>query len=99
MKNEIKRMAQLLFDNAAFFARELKRTKNYRAIKVDFSHHKKPGDTKKVEFLLYDEKGKFETLEDEQIGIARIKELAKKMNRDTGALPHPKKIKIRESLK
>ena len=98
MEATIKRIAQLMFDNAEYLAAELKRTDNFRTIHFDFCQHKCDKGNAKTNFYFYDDKGGMPSLESEQIEIGRIKEIVFRLNQDVGAIPLSEPTKIREKL-
>ena len=98
MKDEIKRSAQFLFDNAEFISKELARSGRYRTVEIKFSHFKHGGGTRKVDLGLYDEVSGVYRLEDGQITIRRFKQICRTMNEEAKAIPVPMRAEIRESL-
>lgn len=98
MKDDIKRTAQFLFDNAELISQELARSDNYRDVEVKFSHFKHGGGTKRVQLGLYDETTTSYTLEGPHVTIQEFKQLCHKMNLDAEAVPLPKQAEIRDSL-
>jgi hypothetical protein len=99
MKDDIKRMAQFLFDNAEFLAGFLARSDNYRSLTVSFDHHKGDTGRKISDFGLYDAAGKVhEKLEGRAVRIGRVRELVCRLDEDTRTVPLPEQDKIRDSL-
>ncbi len=100
MEAEIKRIAQLLFDNADTIAEWLNETQLYRMISIQFNHHKHADsqDSKNVEFAASGEGLDYEKLSGEYVEIESIKQLFKKHNITIGTEQLPKPIVTREKL-
>ncbi len=98
MKDDIKRAAQFLFDNAEFISQELAITENYRNVEFKLCHFKHGGGTKRVQLSLYDETTTCYTLEGPHITIEEFRQLCHKMNLDAEAVPLPEQVAIRDSL-
>ncbi len=97
MKDKIKRMGQLLFDNADFFAEELAKTDSCRSLTVDFLDYKL-SDCKKVAMWINGTNIECIHLEDNQVVIERIRETYKRVNEDSGETPMPEPKATREKL-
>ena len=96
MENEIKRMAQFLFDNADFIASQMEMTERYRSISLQMTHFKK--DSKSTTFGIYDENSTHHQLEGDFISIENFKSKCIDMNRRTGDIESPAPVEIRENL-
>jgi len=94
---QIKRTAQLLFDNAEMIADELNKSENYRQLSVDFDFFKHSGGFH-VDLKIYDSTVSHYYLKEERICIGGLKRLFKQMNEDTGVEPLPKPAKVRSKL-
>lgn len=97
MKDKIKRIAQLLFDNAEYFADELAKTDNCRSLSVDFFDYKLSG-SKKVAMWINGTNIECIQLEEGQVVIERIRETYKHVNENCGETPMPEPQATRESL-
>lgn len=96
MKDKIKRIAQMLFDNAEYFAEELAKTDSFRHLGCDFYNHKT--GTKSVRFWITTGGDVCIKLDDSQIRMPRIRAVFKQIDEDSGVEPLPEPEKIREEL-
>lgn len=96
MKDDIKRMAQLLFDNAEFIALELKGDgKHYRSLAVQFMDF---SSCDKIALTIYDERTTTMKLEGRRIHIVALKSIFHRLNEEVGIIADPEPVEIRESL-
>jgi len=99
MKNDIKRTAQFLFDNAEFIAEELERSDNYRVLEIGFRLFKHgDGNHQEIELRLYDDTDGGRTLTNDDIRIERFEILCRQIDEATGVIPKPENTKVRDKL-
>ena len=97
MKDQIKRMAQLLFDNAEYIADELGKGDLFRSLHIEFNDHKTGESSKQVSVWVNSE-GECHRLDDEFAEIDNIKRTWDTVNINTGEIPRPEPIETRGKL-
>lgn len=97
MKEHIKRMAQLLFDNAEYIADELGKGNKFRSLHVEFNDHKTGEGSKNTgvwvncESECYHLEDGFDTIDD-------IKRTWETIDINTGEISRPEPIETRDKL-
>ncbi len=99
-ETKIKRIAQLLFDNAEMIVEELSKTPNYRALNIQLNMFKSLNVTAEVNltFTIYDGTTSHYHLEDDAICLPECQQLFVQLNKEAGLIPLPKPVKVREKL-
>jgi len=82
MTNEIKQVAQFLFDNAGEIAKWLDRPEKYRIVNINFANHHTGNH--EVELKIYDEQALHKFLYNEDITIETFREICSEINRAVG---------------
>ncbi len=98
MIDDVKRLAQFLFDNAETIVEELEKTDHYRSIclTLDMFKFKKPELKRTLQ--LYDESAKHYFLYDDAIHIRRFVDLCRQVNEESGLIPPPNPTEVRDKL-
>ena len=95
MKDKIKRVAQLLFDNAEFIDGHLSKSSHYRTLHVEFMSF---SDSERVILRIYDEKATMHDLDGDDIHIDNLKSICTALDHASGEIPTPEPVEIRDSL-
>ena len=100
MVTRIKRVAQFLFDNAEVIAEYLRQSDNFRTVELDLRYHKCMRDIPEldIELMLYDETSGLNDLKDHLITKERFIQLQQMINEDSGAVPLPEPVEVRDTL-
>ncbi len=98
IEDNIKRMAQLLFDNAKTISQELTKSENYRALSLQFDVFKHQVVELKTTLYIYDSTSCHYFLYDKYISPEGLEGHFCRMNIDTGISPLPKPTKLRDKL-
>ena len=97
---EIKRLAQMMFDNADYFATQLSKSDNYRWLHIHLDCHKNHGGDETLCSTVWmgDEKKHVGFIKGEVIEIETLKREWQSIDQAVGAEPLPKSIEIRTKL-
>ena len=100
MIEDIKRLAQFLFDNAEMIAEELEKTNHYRSLSISLDRFKHVDMKRELRrtLTLYDEEATHYYLYNDTIHIKRFEDLCRQINEESGLRPPPKPVEVRESL-
>ena len=99
MIKNVKRLAQFLFDNAETIVEQLEKTDHYRALTISldmFKHNDKP--ELRREMHIYDSTATHYYLYGDAIHIRRFEDLCRQLNEESGLIPPPDPIEVRDSL-
>lgn len=100
MITRIKRVAQFLFDNADLIAEYLRQSDSFRTVEVELRLFKRDGVEPEldIEMLIYDEKSGLNDLTNHLITKERFIQLQRMINENSGAIPLPEPVKVRDTL-
>ena len=97
MIEDIKRLAQFLFDNAGEISNELIKADKYRALTMQIGHFNLNGVVStKIDASIYDQRSTTHPLAN--ISIEEFASCCDRMNRESGVTPVPEETKVRRKL-
>lgn len=99
MIQDIKRIAQFVFDNAPRINRELRKSSNYRAVTISINVFKQDSTPQvDIGFAIYDEHAMSFDLHNDRIDVANLKLIFKQLNLRSQVTKPSKPVEVRKEL-